>query len=330
MPLFNSYYSEDFEQQTDVEEVIKKWNRGDEKFKIYTSGTTSKPKKIILTRKLLTWSARTTQNIFGHETHRIMCCLPINKTGGFMQLIRALVWDCEIHFYKPSNNPLEVIENHNFTTISLTPTQFISSFNNSFKKLNNFNHILIGGAPLNNPSIFIKRLKYPQIWHTYGMTETASHIAMQNLSKNETSFKPLPGVNIRMNKTLEIHIPEVNLSVKTNDIVHLKNDGFLVLGRSDDTINSGGIKIHPYLLESTIEDVFQKMDLKKKFYVSKENHPKYGEIPVLTIEGEPDFDQSQFMQIITQQLPKYHAPKKIYFIPKIIDTDTGKVIREAY
>ncbi len=100
MPLFKAYYSEDFEQQTDVEEVIKKWNQGDEKFKIYTSGTTSKPKKITLTRKLLIWSAKTTQNILGHETHQIMCCLPVNKTGGFMQLIRALVWDCEIHFYK--------------------------------------------------------------------------------------------------------------------------------------------------------------------------------------------------------------------------------------
>ena len=330
MSLFKAYYSEDFRQQIDVEEVIKKWNQGDEEFQIYSSGTTSKPKKIVLTRKLLIWSARTTQKIFDHEIHKIMCCLPVNKTGGFMQLIRALVWDCEIHFYKPSNNPLEVLENHNFTTISLTPTQFKSSFDNSFEQLNKFKYILIGGAPLSNPSVFIDRLKHPQILYTYGMTETASHIAMQNLSKNETSLKPLPGVNIRNNKTLEIHIPEVDISVKTNDIIQLKNDGFLVLGRSDDTINSGGIKIHPYLLESTIEEVFQKMNLKKKFYVSKENHPQYGEVPILTIEGKPDFDQSQFMQIINQQLPKYHAPKKIYFTPKIMNTDTGKVIREAY
>ncbi|MBL6729472.1 MAG: AMP-binding protein [Bacteroidia bacterium] len=330
MPVFNVHYSDDFDQKLYVEEVIRKWNQGDQEFHIYTSGTTNKPKKITLSRELLVWSARTTQNKLDTTSHKIMCCLPVDKTGGFMQLIRALVWDCEIHFFKPSNQPFIKINNHSFTTISLTPTQFKSSFEDSFKKLNKFQHILIGGAAFNNPSIFIERLKHPLIWYTYGMTETASHVAMQNLSRNEASLKVLPGVNIRQNKTLEIHIPEVNLHFKTNDIVKFENGGFVVLGRSDDVINSGGIKIHPQQLETTIEEVFEKMNLKKRFYISKEKHDKYGEVPVLTIEGNPDFNQGGFTQILTQQLPDYHAPKKIYFTPKILSTDTGKVIREAY
>jgi O-succinylbenzoic acid--CoA ligase len=112
--------------------------------------------------------------------------------------------------------------------------------------------------------------------------------------------------------------------------VKFENSGFIVLGRSDDIINSGGIKIHPQQLETTVEEVFEKLNLKKRFYISKEKHDKYGEVPVLTIEGNPDFNQGEFTQILTQQLPDYHAPKKIYFTPEILSTDTGKVIREAY
>jgi O-succinylbenzoic acid--CoA ligase len=259
-----------------------------------------------------------------------MCCLPVHKTGGFMQLIRALIWQCEIHFFKPSNNPLSILNQHDFTTISLTPAQFKSCFNNSLVQLNKFDHILIGGAPLSNPSSFISKLDHPQIWYTFGMTETASHIAMQNLSKNETALKILPGVKISQNKTLEIHIPAIDLKLKTNDIVELQEDGFVILGRSDDVINSGGIKIYPHPIEIVIERVFQMMKLHKKFYVSKENHAEYGEIPILIVEGKPDFNQTHFTQTLTPLLPKYHTPKKIYFIPKIRHTETGKVIREAY
>jgi O-succinylbenzoic acid--CoA ligase len=330
MSFFSAYYSNDFDDKLFVKEIIKKWNQGDNEFKIYTSGTTGKPKEITLTRKVLKWSAISTQNKLNLPRHKIMCCLSVQRTGGFMQLIRALIWQCEIQFFKPSNNPLGTIQQHDFTTISLTPAQFKSSLIKSPKQLNKFKHILIGGAPLNNSSSLTSKLDHPQIWLTYGMTETASHIAMQNLSNNETVLYPLPGVKISQNKTLQIHIPELDIQLQTNDIGEFREDGFVILGRSDNVINSGGIKIHPHQIEVVIESVFQMMNLKKQFYVSKENHPEYGEVPILIMEGKPDFNQKPFIKALTPLLPKYHAPKKIYFTPKILKTDTGKVIREAY
>ena len=329
MPLFKAYYSEDFEQQTDVEEVIKKWNQGDEKFKIYTSGTTSKPKKITLTRKLLIWSAKTTQNILGHETHQIMCCLPVNKTGGFMQLIRALVWDCEIHFYKPSNNPLEVIKNHNFTTISLTPTQFKSSFDNSFEKLNKFNHILIGGAPLNNPSVFIERLKHPQIWCTYGMTETSTHIAIKKLNKfsqleleSASVYKTLPDVNISKDKRscLVIHAPKVSdETIITNDVVELiTNTKFIWKGRIDHVVNSGGVKLHPEEIEQKLSDVIHD-----RFFVAGIPDEILGEKLILLIEGK----NYQITKEHFSNLSRFEIPKETFFLPKFLETGSGKIHR---
>lgn len=330
MSFFNAYYSEDFEDKLFVEEIIKRWNQGDNEFHIYTSGTTGKPKQIKLTRKLLKWSATSTNNKLNLTRHKIMCCLPVQKTGGFMQLIRALIWECDIQFFKPSNDPLDSVGEHDFTTISLTPTQFKSSLLKSPEQLNKFRHILIGGAPLSNSSSFTSKLNHPQIWLTYGMTETASHIAMQNLTNNETVLNPLPGVKISQKETLQIHIPELNIQLQTNDIAEFREGGFVILGRSDDVINSGGIKIHPHQIETAIESLFQMMKLQKKFYISKENHPEYGEIPILIVEGEPNFNQKHFIETLTPLLPKYHTPKKILFTPQIRNTETGKVIREAY
>ena len=89
------------------------------------------------------------------------------------------------------------------------------------------------------------------------MTETASHIAMQNLSNNEAVLYPLPGVKISQNETLQIHIPELNIQLQTNDIGEFREDGFVILGRSDNVINSGGIKIHPHQIEVVIGIHFQ-------------------------------------------------------------------------
>ena len=106
MTHFIATYADDFTEQTFVEAIVKKWVNNALSFTLYSSGSTGNPKEIKLDRSLLQWSAMGTKSALNlGDDISILCCLPIEKTGGFMQLIRALVLDCPIHFVKPTNDP---------------------------------------------------------------------------------------------------------------------------------------------------------------------------------------------------------------------------------
>ena len=101
------------------------------------------------------------------------------------------------------------------------------------------------------------------VWSTYGMTETLSHIALRRINGDQGSdwYTPFENVNIALseNKTLMINAPSLCDEVLiTNDVEKLiKKDSLNVLGRLDNIINSGGIKIQIESLEATLLPIME-------------------------------------------------------------------------
>jgi O-succinylbenzoic acid--CoA ligase len=119
---------------------------------------------------------------------------------------------------------------------------------------------------------------------------------------------------------LVIHAPRISPEVIiTNDIVELVDENqFIFLGRMDNVINSGGIKLIP-------EQIEQKLvgKISQRFFIASKPDDELGEKVVLVIEGEKhELDNS-----IYESLVKYEKPKEIIFIPKFLDTATGKIMR---
>ena len=165
-------------------------------------------------------------------------------------------------------------------------------------------------------------LKLPtQVFETYGMTETITHIAARKLG--EKAFSVLPGVTISYDdrNCLVIHAPRISDDViVTNDIVELINENqFVFLGRMDNIINSGGIKLIPEQIEDKLAN-----KIHQRFFITAKPDSELGEKVVLVVEGE----KQDLGDDLYDELDKYEKPKELIFISKFKETENGKVLRK--
>ena len=193
-------------------------------------------------------------------------------------------------------------------------------------KLWGIRHLIIGGGAIDDE--LEKQLKgHPHaVWSTYGMTETLSHIALRRLNGPEASswYTPFEGVGISQNEDgcLVIDAPEVAEStLVTHDIVEIAADGrrFKVLGRKDNVICSGGIKIQ-------IEEVERLLrpHLATPFLVSKRPDKVLGEAVALLTEAA---DLASIEEICRTVLPPYWRPRHYQHTGHLPLTETGKPAR---
>ncbi len=161
------------------------------------------------------------------------------------------------------------------------------------------------------------------------MTETLSHLALRKLNGKDASdwYTPFPSVEISLTdeNCLKIHAPLVNPEeLTTNDIAELNPDNprqFRILGRKDNIICSGGIKLQIEQIEEALRPL-----INVPFAIAKSPDPQYGEVPVLVIEKSDilvDIDDIEKID----NLCKYACPKRIVTIDKIPLTETGKINR---
>ncbi|MEL6976647.1 MAG: O-succinylbenzoic acid--CoA ligase, partial [Bacteroidota bacterium] len=165
-------------------------------------------------------------------------------------------------------------------------------------------------------------------FETYGMTETITHIAFRSLNgQTEKVFQTLPQVTVSADARgcLVINAPRISSElIVTNDLVELVSENqFKWLGRIDSVINSGGVKIIPEKVESTLAN-----HLTQRFFITGVPDPTLGQKVVLVVEGAALSDkQSEHLKSSFQKLEKFERPKDIVFVPKFLETGTGKVQR---
>jgi O-succinylbenzoic acid--CoA ligase len=123
-----------------------------------------------------------------------------------------------------------------------------------------------------------------------------------------------------------------NKRIQTHDLIKLINeDSFVWFGRSDFTINSGGLKIQPELIENAISELIKDKLGDIRFFVGGIPDEKFGEKVVLFLETkEIQAQQAKLLlDIVPDLVPKYHAPKEVIVIGKFKETKSGKLNRLA-
>jgi O-succinylbenzoic acid--CoA ligase len=315
------------DSNTPLYRFFSDWIEGKETFAVQTSGSTGAPHSRIINRQQMERSASTTLSYLRlEEGTDALLCLPVQFIAGMMMIVRAWVGKMNLIMVHPDRNPLK-----NLTSrpgfAAMTPMQVQATLDAGEIKFFP-EKLIIGGAPLSVELADALRGIDAEIYQTYGMTETITHIAMQPISPQyHPDLIPLPGVQISRDDRgcLVARTPWTNEPVITNDLIDLHPDGsFRWLGRTDHVINSGGIKIIPEEYERKAGPIIQL-----PFFVYGMEHDLFGTQLVIFIESANinTAGEEEIKQNIRNSEHKLLVPSKVVFLPEFIYTETGKINR---
>ena len=311
----------------EIWQFILEWISDRKYFTLFTSGSTGEPKPIDIPREAMIQSAEMTAEFFQLTSgDTILLCLPARYIAGKMMIVRAFVSGLNLHLTEPSREALQnITEEYRF--ISAVPMQVQSVLHNI--PWPNIETLLLGGGPI-TPELENHIRDVPaSVYHSYGMTETVTHVAIRKLNGAGASdfYTALPGVKLESSRDgcLIIEAPHISGKIHTNDVVTLRdNTYFRWLGRKDNIINSGGIKLYPEAIEKKLSGVFTR-----KFFIAGLPDEKYGEKAVLFVKGTPREDETSILHEIRLYVNKYEIPKEIRFLPEFKSTESGKIRRKA-
>ena len=306
--------------------LLIKWFSDESDFVVQSSGSTGVPKSMLLSKEEMRASAALTITTFGlNSFDKLLLCLPLSSIAGIMMLIRSIELESDLVVSRPSANPfLAIAENVKVDFAAITPYQA----KNSMLNLKGVSKIIIGGAPISShleQSLLAQTNDTKnQVYETYGMTETITHIAIRALSNPKTDlFRTLKGVSLSTDERSCLCIRAEHLNnrlIQTNDIVQLKSKNtFEFIGRYDEMINSGGIKINPQKIEDTLSNL-----IAERYFISAEENEDFGHIPILVVESKKE--KSYYEGILNSvHFDLYHKPKRIYIIDEFVSSHSNKV-----
>lgn len=324
----SSFPSDLPEWTTDVRRFAAFWFSNEPFWESWTSGSTGQPQKIRLSREQMEFSARISLNYFGFTSEKdgFALALPASAAGGFMLLARAFLADIDVLLLPPSGI---VSSGINFPSdkkwfLPLLPLQLFDFLSrpDSAALSTRLSGILLGGGMLDEKLLpAISRLSCP-VFHSYGMTETASHIAMRKVfPEKEDGFRPLPGIQVRTgeNDCLEINAGVLtnNLWLITRDRAEISSDkSFRILGRADFTLNSGGLKLQPELEKQELQKLFPPVC--SEFDLLGIPDHRLGEKMVMAAYF-PESHQLEIQFIlsgITDPQKRRRLPKAVFYFPE--------------
>ena len=350
------------------------WLQGQQEFVVHTSGSTGAPKPIALTRVQMEASARATAQALGLRAGMAaLVCLPVRYIAGQMMLVRGMALDLSMYLVEPGSDPLAGWPPNvplDFTAVvPLQLSTLLARGDEATAILDRMHAILVGGAGIGAAlERQVQALAAP-VYHTYGMTETATHVALRRVNGPEASslFRPLPGVEIDVDGRGCLRVRGTMTRgewVQTNDVVEVlsfkqgrfkgevlsfKQEGlsgeedstrhsppatrtFRFVGRWDAVVNSGGVKVVIDAVEQAVDRAWVALDLPpRRWAVVGLPDERLGQVVSLIVEGEAltAEQQARLLAALDNALDRFQRPRRVETLPRLPETATGKIDRAA-
>jgi o-succinylbenzoate---CoA ligase len=313
----------------ELAEFIDEWYAPYDEINAGTSGSTGVPKTIRLKKELIAQSALRTIQFFGlNAGDRILHCLPLKFIAGKLMIVRALMGKLDLFLTDPGTD-FSFLVNEKFHFAAMVPHQTVKILNSEPAPgawLQNLKHLLIGGSAI--PHSLEKRLQKVPVpcYSSYGMTETATHIALRKINGEgaDEYYNCLDEITVQLSAEgcLQIFMPGLAVQpFTTTDLAEVTNaKTFKISGRADNVIISGGINYSPEQLEKKLEPF-----IGEPFLITSLPHESLENQLVLVVEGkEHKGNIIRYREICLNNLLKYEQPKQILIIPEIPKTKNGK------
>ncbi|MFT5959438.1 MAG: O-succinylbenzoic acid--CoA ligase, partial [Polaribacter sp.] len=214
-----------------IHHFLQEWFSEKDYVIVHTSGSTGTPKAIKLQKKQLQNSAVATGDFFKlKKKTSALLCLPIEYIAGKMMLVRAVTLGWHLDVILSNSNPLKLnLTSYDFS--AMVPLQV----ENSIDKLHQIKKLIVGGGAVSNSLQEKLQEVTTEVFATYGMTETITHIAVKKLNNFESSkatitkkslhtafYEILPNTTIYKDERNCLVIKNTSISDKvifTNDVV---------------------------------------------------------------------------------------------------------------
>lgn len=319
---------------------------------MYTSGTTGRPKGVLQTFQNHFYSAMSSAlNLGLHAQDNWLCAVPLFHISGFSIMMRGLIYGMTVTLVEHFEAPVITrwLQTRPITLMSVVPAMLKSllavtpwhAYHPAFRCF------LLGGGPIDLPTLTLCQQRQLPVIQSYGMTETASQVVALNFADASRKIgsvgKPLFPVQLRLDPvTQEVLLKAPNLSpgywqqpaktaasrvdgwFKTGDIGHLDTDGFLFIkGRQGDMFISGGENIFP----GEIEAVYQQHWPQVNIVVSHRTDPHWGQVPIAFLQGKQLPNKATLQVYGRQVLAHYKVPVSFYQVTAFPRTASGKIQR---
>lgn len=302
-----------------------------DKIESKTSGTTGEPKVIVHTKKQLQKSAQDTLDYFSLKPNdAVVSPLSVNFIAGKMMLVRAIQGQLKLTLLKPKSNPILFVSDlESYQFCPMVPLQIAEIIRaGKISELKRLGILLIGGGEINSEVLAVLKREKIVAFASFGMTETMTHFALKQLSPIAAeTYACLPGYEVSTDSDSCLVVNHKSLyeqPITTRDVVLVKSSKeFIWLGRADNRINSGGIKIFPEQLEQKIRSKLPELP---PFIISCEPDARLGERVIFCSELGAALPIN-LEQIIELAVDKYEKPAAYYKVRAFHYTSTGKLIR---
>ncbi|MDE6498401.1 MAG: AMP-binding protein [Muribaculaceae bacterium] len=306
--------------ELDYHRFVAAWHDNNDFILSHTSGSTGAPKEIRLLKSDMERSARTFITQFGLERRStVASALPISSVATKMAIVRHIIADCK-YVPLPVCNVFDIPGYIDVLSIGPSQThQFLSNAELRTK----VGTLFVGGAPLDSERHRALIDAGYRVCLSYGMTETCSNVAL--CSDTDGIFIANQDISFTLDGRgcLVIIAPGYSFSgVVTNDVVELIDARrFKWLGRYDNVVNSGGIKLFPEQIEKLLDAYIDR-----PFYITRRPHSMWGEALAMVIEGS-DEDAMRIAHSLRSFSDGVRRPKSIVAVTKFELTATGKIKR---
>lgn len=313
-----------------LEEFLAQWNDDSPCMEVKTSGSTGVPKRIYIEKVRMRASARMTCDFLNlHQGDTALLCMPLDFIAGKMMVVRALERGLELLSVEPSSHPLSKTSMAGIGNppcidfAAMVPLQVWNTLQvpGEREALCRIRHLIIGGGAISQALEQELRTLPISVWSSYGMTETLSHIALRRIT--EDYYTPMPGITLSQDQDGCLIIDAPHLCPErlfTNDIAHFTDDkSFQIIGRRDNTVCSGGIKIQIEEVEAWLHSIGHD-----NVMVTYQDDTALGQALVYLTTTAVNTDSLRLHLPDHTPSAKYWLPKRVIKVASLPFTPTGK------
>lgn len=331
----------------------------------FTSGTTSKPRGVMLSQESILSNAYSISRFIHLDTNdRALVVKSLHHVSAITsQVILALLYGNSLYFPSQGFNPvylLDFILSRKITYIDTVATMFkyiyINLQRSSTKRKHSLRVVSINGEHVSYEDLndYKNKLTDVEILYGYGLSEAGPRVTFSSgncINKKNSVGKALDGVSIKIDqassgeKTGEVLIKSPSVMIgywknseltnekltngwlRTGDIGYLDDEGYLYLcGRKDDMIIRGGQNVFP----QEIEDVILSLKTIQQCVVIGVEEPIHGNRikAYIILETDSDLSEGELFEYLRNKLPGYMIPQEIIFCDSIPIKPSGKTCRK--